>query len=348
MINLIEKHTNNNFSNKWRNISAVFLIIGVGFGWFWYTAGDHTTYIEKYIRGEKLQEMGDVSVENNGTGIVGGDVVFEPILDKVPVLAADSTAFDTDILTADSILVKDVQSGAVLLNKNEYAKHSIASITKLMTALVILEYDINWNATTTVIGADSLDTHMYAGDIYMYEELWNAMLIASSNKAALSLVESINGTEDEFVVRMNKRAQELGLSDTVFTDVTGIEDTNISTASDIVILLQEALRHPQIQETLLKKEYTLYSEQRQKEHHMWSTNWLILDDPNPWIYHSFDTVLGGKTGYIVAAGFNFVVEVEKGGHHIDVVVLGADSNEARFTEARDVGEWVFDNYTWEE
>ena len=79
---------------------------------------------------------------------------------------------------------------------------------------------------------------------------------------------------------------------------------------------------------------------------MWNTNWLLLNNPKPWIYHDFDTIIGGKTGHISLSGYNFVVEVQKNGHPIDIVVLGADSNESRFTQARDVGDWVYNNYIW--
>ncbi len=78
---------------------------------------------------------------------------------------------------------------------------------------------------------------------------------------------------------------------------------------------------------------------------MYNTNWMLLG----WVTNDFYKLYGGKTGYIVASGYNFTMRVENEDNHIlDVVVLGADSHEGRFTEARDVAEWVFDNYTWPE
>lgn len=305
------------------------------------------SFLEEQIK-EKVEEskglLGGTDTDVNKE--VGGDIIFESMAVDIPVLSVSSTPLDPNSFSASRILVKDKESGKVLFRKNEYERHPIASITKLMTALILLEYDIDWTVTTTVIGPDSYDTHMYAGDVYSFEDLWNAMLIGSSNKAALSLVESINGTEDEFVVHMNERAMELGMSDTIFTDVTGIEDGNISTASDLALLIQEVLKHEKISNALLTQEYNLYSKERDEKHHMWNTDWLILDDPNPWIYHSFDKILGGKTGHIAASGFNFIVEVERDGHIIDIIILDAAEHEKRFTEARDVGEWVFDNYVW--
>jgi len=337
--------------NKWRNWAMFFVLIivlgGIGLSRIQINKFVDFSSIQKKIAAEFDQTKVLSNKIDESVSEVGGDIVFEPVKLNIPVLSASSIPLDPNSFGADCILAKDKETGTVLYRKNEYKEHPIASITKLMTALVLLEYNIDWVTTTIVIGPDLYGTHMYAGDVYSLEDLWNAMLIGSSNKAALSLVESINGMEDEFVVRMNKRAMELGMSDTTFTDVTGIEESNLSTASDILLLLQEILKHEKIRNALATKDYNLYSEQRSKSHHMWNTNWLILDDPNPWISHSFDRVIGGKTGHILAAGFNFTVEVEKDGHVIDIVVFGANGNEERFTEARDVGEWVFDNYIWE-
>ena len=135
------------------------------------------------------------------------------------------------------------------------------------------------------------------------------------------------------------------MSNTSFVEQTGLEAGNMSNASDLVILLQEAMRHEKIREAVLTTEYSLYSRERAKKHDMWNTNWLLLG----WIPNEIDSLLGGKTGYIPESGYNFIMQVsDTEGHVIDVVVLGADSHEARFTEARDVAEWAFGNYAWPE
>jgi D-alanyl-D-alanine carboxypeptidase len=261
---------------------------------------------------------------------------------KLPQLKGEMLSLDK--FSAQSIIVKDQKTGAVLLHKNEYEKRPIASITKLLSALVILEKNPNWSATTTVIGADSLDTHMYAGDTYTLEELWQAALVGSSNKAILTLSNALGWPEEAFVERMNQKALELGMSQASFIDATGLSSEDSASASDVAILLNEALRHDKIRGTLAIKEINLYSAERKQQHHIWNTDWLLLG----WVPQTFPEFSGGKTGYIEASGYNFAMQVGDGlGHRINVIILGANTHEARFTEAKEAGEWALANYQWE-
>lgn len=99
--------------------------------------------------------------------------------------------------------------------------------------------------------------------------------------------------------------------------------------------MREALKYKKISETLFKNSFEL------SDKTVWSTNWL----KTRWTPHDFDFVLG-KTGYIELSGYNFVGRLEKNGHKILVAVFGAQTNEKRFEEARDLSEWVFDNFVW--
>lgn len=275
----------------------------------------------------------------------GGDVFTPPPAPeppKLPERTEESKDLDPDVFSAASILVKDTESGMVLFEKNMYDQRPIASITKLMSSLLLLEQGFEWQATSTVVSDNLIDTHMYAGDTYTIEELWQAALVGSSNKAIMTLADYVGWTREAFVARMNERARELGMGNTHFAEPTGLDAGNASTASDITILLGEALAHKDLQEGLLQRELNLYSAEREKKHHMWSTNWLLLG----WVPHQFD-LIGGKTGYIDASGYNFTVRLsDDAGHTVDIVVLGAESHEARFTEARDAADWAFDAYMW--
>jgi len=269
-------------------------------------------------------------------------VVVAPQNPKFPVLSG--SALDVDKFSAKSIIAKDQKTGVVLFKKNEYEKRPTASITKLMSALVILEKNPSWASSTRVTAEDLIDTHMYAGDTYTLEDLWNSALVGSSNKAIVTLSEAVGWSKEEFIARMNQKAKELGMSDSVFVDPSGLDPNNVSTASDLAILINEALKSEKIKKTVLMKEYTIYSKERKQKHHMWSTDWLLLG----WITNDFADFRGGKTGFITLSGYNFVMQTaDAGGHVINVVVLGADTNEARFSEARDVAEWVWGNYKWE-
>ena len=301
----------------------------------------------------ELSEMSRVfrafrPVEPAASQTIGGDLTLEPPVQPVkapalPVLKGEMLA--SDALTAESVVVKDETSGIVLFRKFEYKRHPIASMTKLMSALVIIERDLDWSSRATVVEDAVNDTHMYAGDTYTLEELWQTGLIGSSNKAILTLVDATGMTREAFALRMNEKAREIGLLDATFVEPTGLDQENKASAADMALLLEEALRSEKIQTTLMTPEYTIYSAERKKKHHLWNTNWLLLG----WIPHPFQEIRGWKTGYIPAAGYNFATQVvgDKG-QVLDVVVLGAPTNEARFTEAKAAAEWVLREYEWPE
>ncbi|MBU0596829.1 serine hydrolase [Patescibacteria group bacterium] len=327
-------------SNKWRNVIGVLaILLGIStiLGWqFIRYSFERPELLNKFIA-ETVGEAGEL-VQAGGDIVVNPPHFPEPSLPKLKGELIPETDF-----SAMAMIVKDKKTGAILYNKNEYDDRAIASLTKLMSALVLLEKDIDWATTTQVVGGDWMGTHMYEGDTYTLQELWDATLIGSSNKAIKSLANALDWPEEAFIERMNQKARELGMSKTNFTDTTGLDEGDTSTASDIVILLEEALNHPEILESLHKPELTLYSNERGKSHHMWNTNWLLLG----WIDNDLVDLKGGKTGYTPAAGYNFIMQVaDEVGHTINVVVLGTESHEARFTEARDIAYWTFQNYEW--
>jgi len=323
----------------WRGLILVFVIL-VAIGALTFSKFDLKSESFSFIN--KIIEPIEVAIESGSK--VGGDIQVlppEPVKPKLPELVGEM--LDPNQFTAKNIIVKDQKTGTVLYYKNESQAWPTASITKLMSALVLLEKNPNWSATTTVIGGDLLGTHMYAGDVYTLEDLWLAALVGSSNKAILSLANAVDWPLEAFVERMNQKALELGMTETYFTDPTGLDNTNVSSASDVAMLLNEALKQEAISKVLLTPEHNLYSQQRGKSHHMWNTDWLLLG----WIPHEFVDFRGGKTGYIPAAGYNFTMQVgNEAGNIINVVVLGASSHEGRFTEARDLANWVFANYVW--
>lgn len=338
-MNFLEIEGHKDRSNIWRGAAAVFVII--------LAAGSFVSHKidwqnkEQEIFNRVLEPLHDI---RNLAGGAGGDVNIVPpesVKPKLPELTGEM--LNQNSFSAVSIIVKDTKTGMVLYQKNEYREHPIASVTKLMSALVLLEERPVWSTSTVVIGEDSLDANVYAGEVYTLEDLWSAALIGSSNKAVLSLVNALAWPQEAFVERMNQKASELGMLSTHFTDPTGIDEGNISSASDLAILLNEALQKEKIKKPLLTTECNMYPEKGGKSRHIWNTDWLLLG----WVPHTFPEFYGGKTGFITASGYNFVMRVGDGkGHTIDVVVLGTKDHEARFTEARDVAEWAFANYKW--
>ena len=260
-----------------------------------------------------------------------------------PPLKKDGYAtVDMPTTSARAFAVRDVASGAVLMTKDAYTPYAIASITKLVSALVLLDTRLDWSATSTVPAGDFSDSQLMPGEVYTNDWLWHAALIGSSNRAIMAMVDGSGLTREAFVVRMNDKARVLGMSRAVFTDPTGLDAGNEASAVDVAILLEKAMQEPRIRDTLRIPSYTIERVGRAPAV-VWNTDWLLLG----WVPHSFVNILGGKTGYIPEAGNNVTVRVEgDSGHMLDVVVLGSSTTESRFTDAKHVAEWVFNGYQW--
>jgi D-alanyl-D-alanine endopeptidase (penicillin-binding protein 7) len=216
-----------------------------------------------------------------------------------------------------------------------------------MSMLVLKDMSIDWTTTTVIRAADSDGTgsQVRVGEKYTLNNLWDASLIGSSNIAVRALVHASGLSIDEFAARMDAKARELNLATLHFVEPTGLSAENVGNAEDIVGLLQVALQDKKIVQTLAKTDYFLEPVGKPTRR-VWSTDMLLTD----WIPNDFGhTEVVGKTGHIEDSGYNFVVRLrQSGGQAIRVVVLGADSNEKRFLEARDIGEWIFAHYVWPE
>lgn len=325
-------------------LTGLILLVALGTGVGLYVLGTNMLMNKVEAAGEKLAKSRAV-FENAGVveknEIIAPAVIEEPPPPPLPVILHENP-FPADQYTARSIVVRDVASGMILVEKNSYEPRPIASITKLMSALVMLERNPSWTATTTVVEGELIDTHMYSGDTYTYDELWVSGLVASSNKAIMSLSDAIGWNRSAFIERMNQKSKEIGMEEAGFAEPTGLDEANYATAVDVAALLREALDHEDINRAVNTNEITLYSAERGKSHHMWNTNWLQLG----WIPSDLK-VVGGKTGYIQASGYNLAVRLEnEQGVQLDVIILGAEKHEDRFTEARDSALWAFNNFAW--
>jgi len=325
--NLIEVRRN---TNTTRNVLFLGLVVAL-VGWYGFRFVDETEAQGVFADSGAQKRGGDIQVSFEEHTIV------EPV-------QVTTTTFNSDIYSAHSFLVKDVATGKSLVSSNEYRERPIASITKLMSALVLLDANIDLSGNAVAASGNVFDTFLIPGLQYSNDDLWNAALVGSSNRSILSLVDSLGITREEFVNRMNEKARELGMSDTHFTEPTGLDDTDISSASDVLILLKEALSKPNIYQALSRPEYDIATIENEHDKNIKNTNWLLLN----WIPHTFSGLHPGKTGYIPASGYNFTTRIaNEEGNEIDIVILGAASHEQRFSEARDIAEWIFSNYDWQ-
>lgn len=249
-------------------------------------------------------------------------------------------------LSAQAAIAVDHVTDEVLFEKNADAPRPLASVTKLMSALLLAERITDWSATTT-ISADVVEEGNQAvgrGETYTHEDLYGAALVGSLNTAVRALVQATGMSEAEFVVLMNRRARDLGMTHTMFADATGLSAGNVGSARDVARLTKIALSHPRIKVTSVRDQVSIFEQGTKKEKIVRATDWLLTQQQTRLTRAHVE---GGKTGYTPDAGFNFSVQIMNDrGREIRVVVLGAQDVYARFTEAADLANWVFENFVW--
>lgn len=260
-----------------------------------------------------------------------------------PILK-DENRLGVEISSSAAIAV-DWESGNILLAKNVDEVFSVASITKLMTALVILGEEPDWDSAVEVWGSDMRSggvPYVIPGEHVRVSDLFNVSLVASGNGATAALARSTGLSHEEFVVRMNETALSLGMTNTHFAEPTGLSAANISSARDISLLMKHAFDHTAIRDAVLKKAY-FFTAITGMRHTVYNTNELLdsfLNEP-PYL------LWGGKTGFIKEVGYCFGAASQDGnGNRVIAVVLGAASKADRFSEVKRLIFWSFDAFEW--
>ncbi len=290
---------------------------------------------------ENVMEYVLTTTEEDGAPIVAGLPRAKPFPPEKKEGSA-SLGIET---TARAALVLDEGTGAILFEKNSDEKLSLASLTKLMTALAFLEKEVDWDKNIKLIKADNREGGIFYArppEEVTVKDLFNTMLVGSINNAAVALARSTGESEEAFIAEMNAKAESFKMSAT-FVDETGLGVENQGTARDVAKLLATALREEKIREAVVQKRYVFSPQKSQKVYYVKSTDELLWSFLNEEPYK----LIGGKTGYIEEAGYNLAIEVERNGHKIIVVVLGSVTAEDRFKEVKGLADWTFINYEWE-
>ena len=210
-------------------------------------------------------------------------------------------------------------NGEILFEKEKEKRLPVASLVKLMTALVVLEhYDLTWNIqiSSQAMLQEGQQGDLKQGQVFSVKDLLRITLMESSNKSAFALAESMG--IDAFVRRMNERALTLGMADTNFKDVTGLNDESYSTTRDLAMLSRYLLEHyPLFKEIIKTKEVNLYLPDSTLHHKLTNTNQLLgqMD------------IVGGKTGFTKIAGECFMVVQENAGasEYSIHIILGSEN-----------------------
>ena len=234
---------------------------------------------------------------------------------------------------AAAAIVFDPQTNAVLWEQNGHDQRSIASLTKLMTAVTFVADEPDLDQIIAVTYADTRAasvTHLKTGDRLSYRDLLHLVLIASDNAAARVLARTSEGGTAAFVGRMNEMSVNLGLTNTRYSDSSGLDARNVSSAYDISHLITYAGADPLLGPIMRTQEYEARTKTRTIPIH--STNKLLGTGMD---------VLGGKTGFISKAGYCLATLLRiPQGPQVAVVVLGAANSTTRFWEARHLFNWV--------
>lgn len=248
-------------------------------------------------------------------------------------------------LTAPSSALIDTKTGKVLFAEGHDRIVSIASITKLMTAMVILDTDPDWDATVKFLPEDERKEgipYITTGETLTLRDTFYTALVGSANNAALAMMRSTGMNEKQFAARMNLKARQLGLTHTHFSDPTGYDQENTSTALDVARLVFHALSYPEIQDAMTRPEYVFRSVTGIR-HRIPATNQLLTSFLNEGEFQ----IVGGKTGYTDEARYTLVIRAthEAGGDVIGVV-LGSPTIDDRFRDLKSLLSWGFRTFEW--
>jgi len=239
------------------------------------------------------------------------------------------------LLRSAAVVVQDQSSGTVLFEKNPEAVVPIASITKLMTAMVVLDAKPSMHETLTV-DDDDVDTlrnsrsRLVVGTRLTREDMLRLALMSSENRAAASLARHYPGGTAAFIAAMNRKAADLGLADTRFFDPTGLNASNVSSARDLCKMVTAAAKYPLIREFTTTAEYTVDIHGRPRTFR--NTNALVR---NPdW---EIDV---SKTGFINEAGRCLVMQARFNQKPMIIILLDSWGKMTRLGDANRIKRWV--------
>lgn len=242
------------------------------------------------------------------------------------------------VLSAGEAILVDLATNRVLYKKLDNTRRPIASVTKLMTALVVLE-DLNPDEVVTVTEHAAFQPesrmNLRPGEKISARELVKGALIASANDAACALEDHYG--KEKIVDLMNKKAAFLGMVNTHFVETTGLDEGNQSTVADLAILANYALKNKEVAYAVGTIQYTVTSVDGSAQYQITTSNRLLKN---------FSDVVGVKTGYTQEAGNCLVAAAEREGHRLVAIVLNVPNNDVRFSEARELLDWGFDNFKW--
>lgn len=269
------------------------------------------------------------------------------LLASLPLPAAATDAPDTGGAFADidakSVVLMEVSSGKILFKKNADEALPPASVTKVMTILLVLEaIDAGTVSLTDTVRISDYASAMGGSQVYLkageemtVNDLLKSVIVASANDAAVALAEHVCGSEQAFVARMNERAAALGMTNTTFKNTNGLDDEDtghLTSARDIAIMSREVLSHPKVFDYT-----TIWMDSiRNGAFGLTNTNRLV---------RFYRGCTGLKTGSTSKAGFCISATAERDGMHLICVIMGSSTKDARNSLAASLLDWGFSGWS---
>lgn len=255
---------------------------------------------------------------------------------KQPIIELVTANLPQPTITAVAAIAQDLQTDQTLYQKNIHTRLAPASTTKIMTALVSSEYFNNADLLTVpaqaIVGGSSMG--LAAGEQLTFRSVLYGMMLNSGNDAAFTIAYNYPGSYKAFILKMNLKAKELGLTDTNFDNPAGFDSpTHYSSAYDLSQIAKAAIKNAKLGHVYSTKETSVTSIDKSKVHVLKNLNKLL----------NIDGFVGIKTGTTENAGESFVGLVEKNNQAILTVMLNSQD---RFGETEKLLDWIFKNYSW--
>ncbi|MBQ3415073.1 MAG: D-alanyl-D-alanine carboxypeptidase [Clostridia bacterium] len=258
-------------------------------------------------------------------------------------------ATDEISINAKSAIMVEVNTGKIIYEKNANEQNFPASVTKILTAILVLEKcELNDTAIVSKKSISNIPSGyvvapLFEGEKISIEDLLYALMLKSANDAAYVLAEHVGGSVDGFSDMMNRKAKEIGCTNTHFVNPNGIHDEeHYTTAYDLYLISKYAMENKTFEKIVSTYEYTLSATNKyvKKDRVMQSTNYFL--NPKSKFYN--ENVKGIKTGTTLQAGNCLITNINKDGFNYISVVLGAKTSDGRFTETQKIINYAFDNY----
>lgn len=263
----------------------------------------------------------------------------------VPEKSDNFKEYPAQSLTANAAIVVDRASGKVLFSHNHELPWTAASLTKIMSSVIFIEQNPSWYTQASILTSDEVGggrLRVDSGTVMTIKDIFFSAVTGSANNCAMAMMRISGRSEKDFVYLMNFRAWILGMKNTKFYEPSGMDPRNVTTVDDIALLADYAFGNGWIRRATTTFWYKFNTISPAIAKSIKNTNDLLIYDPDLYI-------TGGKTGYLDESQYNLVITTKhmKVTHpELIVVVLGADTRQGSFDEAKSLALWMWDNYDW--